>query len=322
MPRTTPSRERPLDPVPTGASRAPRRASTVPGVLVAVVAVLGVLATWRVFVDTWAGQWTEQAVLRGAEFGQGALWTVAEPVLDVVSVSYIAVVLLAAMLIAVFRRRWALAIQVVVLVAGSNITTQLVKRVVTDRPELGVPGPDMNALPSGHTTAAASVSAVLVLVVPPRVRPWAAVLGAAYTAATGVSTLVGQWHRPSDVIAAVLVVLFWSCVTCVLVARHPGVPGDAARTATGEIAIARSSRSAAAGSRTGAVLLGLAGVGAAIPSAVSLHRTWERAGELEARAELLTAYAGAVLAVVAVSALAFAVLLVVRHAATSRVEAP
>lgn len=290
--------------------------------LVAVVAALGVVATWRVFVDTWAGQWTEQAVLRGAEYGQGALWLVAEPVLDVVSVSYIAIVLVAAMLIAVVRRRWALAIQVVVLVAGSNITTQLIKRIITDRPDLGVPGPEMNALPSGHTTAAASVSAVLVLVVPPRVRPWAAVLGAGYTAATGVSTLVGQWHRPSDVIAAVLVVLFWSCVTCVLVARHPGVRGDSARTATGEIAIARGTRSSAAGTRTGAALLAVAGVASAVPSALSLRRTWERAGELEARADLLTAYAGAVLGVVAVTALAFAVILLVRHAATSRVEAP
>jgi membrane-associated phospholipid phosphatase len=291
-------------------------------VLVAVVAVLGVVATWRVFVDTWAGQWTEEAVLRGAEYGQGTLWTVAEPVLDVVSVTYIALVLGAAMLIALVRRRWALAIQVVVLVAGSNISTQLFKRIVTERPELGVPGPDMNALPSGHTTAAASVSAVLVLVVPPRVRPWAAVLGAGYTAATGISTLVGQWHRPSDVVAAVLVVLFWSCVTCVLVARHPGVPGDAARTATGEIALARSTRPRASGTRAAAVLLGLAGVATVIPSALSLRRTWSRAGELEARADLLTAYAGAALGVVAVSALAFALILVVRHAATARVEAP
>ncbi|MFS0702528.1 phosphatase PAP2 family protein [Cellulomonas sp. 179-A 4D5 NHS] len=322
MPSASPPRERPVGRVPSDVPGGGRRASSLPGVLVAVVAVLGIVATWRVFVETWAGQWTEEAVLRGAEYGQGALWTVAEPVLDVVSVSYIALVLVAAMLIALVRRRWALAIQVVVLVAGSNVTTQLIKRIVTDRPDLGVPGPEMNALPSGHTTAAASVSAVLVLVVPPRVRPWAAALGAGYTAATGVSTLVGQWHRPSDVIAAVLVVLFWTCVTCVLVARHPGVPGDAPRTATGEIALARSSRSSVAGSRTGALLLGLVGVAAAVPSAVSLRRTWDRAGELEARADLLTAYAGAVLGVVAVSALAFAVILLVRHAATARVEAP
>ena len=29
-----------------------------------------------------------------------------------------------------------------------------------------------------------------------------AVLGVAYTAATGVSTLIGRWHRPSDAVAA------------------------------------------------------------------------------------------------------------------------
>jgi membrane-associated phospholipid phosphatase len=283
-----------------------------------VVCVLGVVATWRVFVDTWAGQWSEEAVLRGAEYGQNRLWEVAEPVLDVVSVTYIAVVLLAAILIALLRRRWVLAMQVVVLMAGANLTTQLIKLVVTDRPDLGVPGPGMNALPSGHTTAAGSVSAVLVLVVPPRVRPWAAFFGAVYTAATGVSTLVGQWHRPSDVVAGILVVLAWSGLTCALVAARPGVPRDAVRTPTGALALG-GARAAAADVRAGAGWLAAAGVAAAVPAVLFLRRTWVGAGELESRADLLTAYAGGVLGVVAASALAFAVLLVVRHAATARV---
>ena len=65
------------------------------------------------------------------------------------------------------------------------------------------------------------MSAALLLVVPPRVRPWAAVLGAGYTTATGVSTLIGQWHRPSDVVAGVLVVLAWTAIACALVALTP-----------------------------------------------------------------------------------------------------
>ena len=159
---------------------------------------------------------------------------VAEPVLDVVSVGFIVAVLVAAMVIAVLRRRWSLALQVAVLMVGANLTTQVLKKFVLDRPDLGVEADYGNTLPSGHTTAAASVSAALLLVVPPRVRPWAAVLGAGYTTATGISTLVGQWHRPSDVVAAVLVVLAWTAIACALVALTPAP----ASTATGALRLA------------------------------------------------------------------------------------
>ena len=96
---------------------------------------------------------------------------------------------------------------------GANLTTQVLKHVRL-RPTRArrATASYGNTLPSGHTTAAASVSAALLLVVPPRVRPWAAVLGAGYTTATGISTLIGQWHRPSDVVAAVLVVLAWTAI--------------------------------------------------------------------------------------------------------------
>ena len=148
-----------------------------------------------------------------------------------VSVGFIVGVLLAAMVIAALRRRPSLAVQVAVLMIGANLTTQVLKKWVLYRPDLGVEADYGNTLPSGHTTAAASVSAALLLVVPPRVRPWAAVLGAGYTTATGISTLIGQWHRPSDVVAAVLVVLAWTAIACALVALTPA----RASTATGAL---------------------------------------------------------------------------------------
>jgi membrane-associated phospholipid phosphatase len=267
-----------------------------PGVLVAASSVVGVWLAWRVFVDTWAGQRVERATLQGARYGQNRLWHVAEPILSVVSIWFIIVVVLAAVLVAVLRRRWMLAAQVAVLMAGANLTTRVLKVGLIDRPDLGIAGPGFNTLPSGHTTAAASVAAVVVLVVPPRVRPWAAGFGALYTAATGVSTLVGQWHRPSDVIAAILVVLGWS-----------GVAARADR---------RSS-----GMRTGSVLLALVALVALVPATLTLHRSWTAAGPLDSRSELLTAYAGGACGVVAASALGFAILLVLRHVTTARVGA-
>jgi membrane-associated phospholipid phosphatase len=293
---------------------------------VAVASSVGVWLTWRVFVTRYTGQRVDQVVFEGARFGQGRLWQVAEPVLDVVSVPYIAVVLLAAMLIATLRRRWELGVQVAVLMGGANLTTQVLKHWVFHRPDLGITPGATNALPSGHTTAAASVSAALVFVVPPRARPWAAVLGAAYTSATGVSTLIGRWHRPSDVVAAVMVVLAWSALACALVATSRassggGRPGAGARPGPGEPdlpATAALTRVGAPGRSTGRVvggLLVLAGVGAAVPAGFALRRIWLAPDAPATRAELLTGYAGGALGVVAVSCVAFAVLLVIRDLA-------
>ena len=135
---------------------------------VAALSFAGVYVLWRVFVDTLAGQQVENAAFQGALYGQTQLWRVAERVLDVVSVGFIAAVLIAAMLIAALRRRWSLALQVAVLMIGANLTTRVLKNWVLYRPDLGVEASYGNTLPSGHTTAAASVSAALLLVVPPR----------------------------------------------------------------------------------------------------------------------------------------------------------
>jgi membrane-associated phospholipid phosphatase len=298
------------------------------GGAVALVAAAGVWLTWRVFVRTYTGQRVDQIAFEGARFGQGRLWRVAEPVLDVVSIPSVALVLLAAVLIATVRRRWELAVQVAVLVGGSNLTTQLLKHAVLDRPDHGLSAADDNTLPSGHTTAAASVAAALVFVVPPRARPWAALLGAGYTAATGVSTLVGRWHRPSDVAAAVLVVLAWSALACAVSAvtrprraRGPGSSARRGRPAAGAgpavdprstAAIGEGGVPARGAARVMAGLLALAGLAAGVPAALALGRLWDLPDGPATTAELLTGYAGGALGVVAVTCVAFAVLLAVR----------
>ncbi|MDM7830381.1 phosphatase PAP2 family protein [Cellulomonas edaphi] len=274
-------------------------------IVVAAVSVVGVWVLWRVFVGTWAGQSVDQAVIEGATYGQNQLWRVAEKVLDVVSVGLIAVVLLAAVVIAVVRHRWELAVQAAIVMIGANLTTRVLKEYVFERPELGVPGGYGNTLPSGHTTAAASISVVLMLVVSPRVRPWAAVLGAAYTTATGVSTLIGRWHRPSDVVAAVLVVLAWTAATCAFAVLVPrwGLPGDRG-------AVPRATRVALAS-------LVAVGLVAGAVAGVTLSATWSRLPDVSGRDDLLTAYLGGAAGTASAACLAFAVMLALRHAAAS-----
>lgn len=205
---------------PTGASRAL-------ALVVAVLAVVGIVATWSLLVVHPQGSALDDSAVDGATYGYGTLWQVAEPVLSIVSVGFIVAAIAATMLVALIRRRWSLAVQAAVLVAGANITTQLLKHVVLQRPD-----DTLNTLPSGHTTVAASVSVALLLVVPRSARPALALVGAAYTGATGVATMVGQWHRPSDVIAAILVVLAWTGVVCALTTRSGLDPRDESTAAT------------------------------------------------------------------------------------------
>lgn len=289
-------------PLPTVEADGPSTASRVVAAVVAVLAVACAWLVWRFFVDTFAGQMLERAAFDGAVTGQGELWAVAKPVLDTVSVAFVVGGLGASMGIALLRRRWGLAVQVAFLVVGANVTTQLVKHSLLGREELIGGWHWENSLPSGHTTVAGSVAAALLLVVPRAARPLVAVLGGAYTAATGVSTLVGQWHRPSDVVAAVLVVLAWAALVCAFTPRSALDPGAGASP----------------GSTVMAVLLLLGAAAAGVAAALALRATpatWDTTAAQE-----VTAYAGGVAGVLAVTAAAFAVLLLVRQS-TARPDA-
>lgn len=276
----------------------PRLRPRITATVVAVLALWGVWATWDTFVRSAGGQRADQLALEGAARGRGVLWELAEPLLGVVSTSFVGLGLAAAVILALAQGRWWLAAQVAILVAGSNLTTQVLKHAVLDRPALlDVSRAGINTLPSGHTTVAASVAAGLLIAVPRRWRPVVAVAGAAYTGATGVSTLIGQWHRPADVVAAILVVLTWSAGVCAL---SSSTSLDAQRTGPEPV----SSGTAAL------LLLGAAGSGAVAIGALGSVRGYNWGLPLGGD---LTAYLGGMLGVVAVTLGSFALLLLVRQ---------
>lgn len=275
----------------------------LPALAVALVSAAGVWVVFRLFVQTRRGQLVDQAAFDGARYGRSRLWTVAEPILDVVSVPFVAVVVVAAMTLAVLRRRVLLAVQVAVLVGGANLTTQVLKHTVLARPDLDVGDRLQNALPSGHATVAASVGAALLLVVPRRLRPAVAVVAVGYTVATGISTMVGRWHRPSDVVAAVLVVAAWGGLAIALDRPQVDIPDRPGAT------------------RVVVTLLAVGAVAAALPSALALRHVHALVGDGEqvtGRTDLLTAYGGGALGVLAVTCAATAVLLVAIRAGERR----
>ncbi|HUX70529.1 MAG TPA: phosphoesterase PA-phosphatase, partial [Cellulomonadaceae bacterium] len=64
------------------------------GLLTALVSAVAVWGCWQVFVNSATGQRVDQAALTGALYGRSHLWPAARQVLDVISVTFIALMLL------------------------------------------------------------------------------------------------------------------------------------------------------------------------------------------------------------------------------------
>lgn len=113
------------------------------------------------------------------------------------------------------RRREVIAAMVVI--AGANLTTQLLKVLLEHARhkafEHGTELPWANSFPSGHTTAAASIAVALLFVVPARHRFNAAAIGLLLASAVGISVIVLGWHYLSDVLGGLLVVSSWGFAT-------------------------------------------------------------------------------------------------------------
>ncbi len=189
-------------------------------------------ACYSFFVMTKLGQWIDEAALLGGEAFLAADKT-RGPALAFLDHMPAASALLAGgfILFALLRRRDFLRPAVAgALLLGAAGSTQLLKHVLLVRPDLNISGASMNSFPSGHTTFAAAAMAAIFIVAPVAHRPPVALLGWAYAAVAGASTLVLGWHRPSDVLAAYLVVAWWS-VLAGLFLRHAHGSGPGPRTA-------------------------------------------------------------------------------------------
>ena len=114
--------------------------------------------------------------------------------------------------IALLRGRQREALAAVLVVAGANVTTQLVKVLLAHpRVKVAIGGDpfEPNTFPSGHTTAIASAAIAYAFVVPAGWRSLALILGAALTLALGWAVVTIGWHYPSDVLGGILVAAGW-----------------------------------------------------------------------------------------------------------------
>ena len=193
-------------PAPAGPDGAPGK-GTGPLFLLATLACLAALiVTYFFFVRTTTGQFIDESALVEAVALSGTAGKAATKLLDWLPALSVVIATVVVLFVTIVRRRWAAAGIAVAACVGANVATQILKDLVPVRPYRGVETLELNSLPSGHTTMAASAAAAVFLMVSPRWRPMAGFLGGSFAIATGVSTLINQWHRPADVVAAFLVV--------------------------------------------------------------------------------------------------------------------
>ncbi|MGO4247925.1 phosphatase PAP2 family protein [Paenarthrobacter sp. RAF54_2] len=174
--------------------------------LATIASVLGLVVTYYFFVRTTLGQFIDESALVEATELSGSAGRASTRFLDMLPILSVAIAAIVVLFVTVARRRWTAAGIAVAACIAANLATQVLKFFIPDRPDRGVQTLELNSLPSGHTTLAASAAAAVFLMVSPRWRPLAGFLGSTFAVATGVSTLINQWHRPSDVVAAFLVV--------------------------------------------------------------------------------------------------------------------
>jgi len=274
--------------------------------LLAAAQVFAFVEVLRFFVRTGHGQLLDTAALTGNSIGWAKIEDLVGTTLNAISVLSLVVATVVIVFIALARGRIVLAVAAILLIAGANVTTQLVK-YVTIRPNLGIDverAAAGNSLPSGHTAVVGSVAVALVLVLPARVRGVGAVVGASLAALAGVATLSAGWHRPSDAVAALLIVGAWAAAAGLLLIAAQRVEPVATREPV------RSPH------RVAVALLVVAGVALLAVAAVALNLTEQvldvPADELSRR-RLFAAYAGGAAGIAGTAAVVTALVLATVH---------
>ena len=181
---------------------------TWPAVTAAAYVVAFVLV-YYVSVRTVTGRRVSDASLRGAISSGAPAQDSVEAILDIVSVGSLLGAIAVVAVIALLRLDRVRGLAAVAVLVTANVSTWLLKEHIVARPDLGldeIAPATLNSLPSGHTTAAFSAVAALLVVLPVAARPAVAVLGGGFVTVTALATMFAGWHRAADAVAAFLVV--------------------------------------------------------------------------------------------------------------------
>jgi membrane-associated phospholipid phosphatase len=177
-------------------------------------------ALYLAFVATETGQNLENLALRGAVLRTDAERATGLERLSQVSLVIFTLAVVAVLLVGLVRGRPGLGIAVGGLMSASVVFVELLKDILP-RPLL-VDGPAWilrNSFPSGSAAVAASMAVGAILVSPDRLR-WVVVpVGATYAAIVGEAIQTTGWHRLSDTLGGVLIVIAVASAGLAVMAR-------------------------------------------------------------------------------------------------------
>lgn len=184
---------------------------------------LAFVAAYLLFVRTEAGRGVENGVVRSAQSAGTAVdW--ATPLRDTDQVILLGGAAVLLVVIALARRRLALGVTALVLLAAPLVVAQLLKLYVLDRPSTGdrFGVASHNSFPSGHVSAAMALLAAFAIVLPRRFRRPAFVAGGLFVAWVSAAAVALGWHRLSDTVGGCLLVAAVTCAGAAVVsARRP-----------------------------------------------------------------------------------------------------
>ncbi|BDR55331.1 PAP2 family phosphoesterase [Bombiscardovia apis] len=190
-------------------TRKPRASSWISCLILGLLFLAAAAGVWWLGVYTLAGQQYEDEVYRNfAGYLQAV--PLLKSILGVFTISKLTIGVSCAIgalgyAIAALRKRWWLLAQVVLYSIISYGAGRLLKAFLPRPYIINSESMHGNSAPSGHTIMAATVVIVLLCVVPRVWRAFCAVIGFLFTMAVGYSVIDGRWHRPTDVIMAILI---------------------------------------------------------------------------------------------------------------------
>ena len=164
-------------PIPTA-----RRHTALGAVATAILSVAALALLIRIGLQSGRGQQWDNSAMATVVAGRDAQLALLS-VLGYVSITAIVAVALGCAGVALLRGQPRIGAAAVTVLLGANLTTQILKEIVLDRPNFGLG--TLNSLPSGHTTVVASAVGASFLVVPALVRPLVALAGGFATTLTG-----------------------------------------------------------------------------------------------------------------------------------------
>jgi membrane-associated phospholipid phosphatase len=217
----------------------PRRAKVA--LIGAATGVLLLAATWYASRFIVVVQRADDSILRGfAELNRPGLDRVTRFIAGLCDPQSYVFLAAIPVLVAIVRGRPRVAVTVAVIMLSANETTQLLKPLLAEpRAIAGGFALAAGSWPSGHATAAMSLTLCSVIAAPARRRPIVAAAMAAFAIAVCYSFLELEWHYPSDVLGGFLVAGTWTLLgvagLSMYTARRPA--GDGRRAADGAATI-------------------------------------------------------------------------------------